>query len=133
MVGLLEEAGVELHLAGQHWPQLGGHVIPGRDLVVAFGQLRVCGHDAQFLLSGNDLLAQRVPPAVEFALVLVRPRLGHVVRRVRGTGGPIHEERLVRHQRLLLAHPGDGAVGEIFGQRVALLGDFGGSIGEVPS
>ena len=46
VVGLLEEAGVELHLAGQHRLQLGGHVVPGRDLVVASGQLRVCGHDA---------------------------------------------------------------------------------------
>ena len=121
VVGLLEEAGVDLHLAGQHWLQVGGHVIPGRDLVVASGQLRVGGHDTQLLLPRHDLFAQRIPAAVEFAPVLIRPLLGHVVRRVGGAGGPVHEERLVRHQRLLLAHPGDGAVGEILGEGVALL------------
>ena len=37
----------------------------------------------------------------------------------------IHHERLVRHQHLLLAHPGDGAIGQVLGQRIALLGRFG--------
>ena len=37
----------------------------------------------------------------------------------------IHEERLVGHQHLLLAHPGDGAVGQVLGERVAFLGRLG--------
>ena len=35
VVGVLQEPGVDLHLAGQHRLQLVGHVLPGRDLVVA--------------------------------------------------------------------------------------------------
>ena len=34
MVGVLQEAGVHLHLPGQHRLQLVGHVVPGRDLAV---------------------------------------------------------------------------------------------------
>ena len=36
--------------------------------------------------------------------------------------GEVDEERFVGHQRLLLAHPTHGAIGEILGQVVALLG-----------
>ena len=45
--------------------------------------------------------------------------------RVRRARREIHHERLVRHQHLLLAHPGDGAIGQVLGQRVALLGRLG--------
>src|SRR6187200_341177 len=38
-----------------------------------------------------------------------------------GTGREVHEEGLVRHQRLLLADPVDGMVGKVFGEVVALL------------
>ena len=34
VVGVLEEAGVDLHLAREHGLQLVGHVVPGGDLVV---------------------------------------------------------------------------------------------------
>ena len=84
VVGLLEESGVDLHLAGQHWLEFRGHVVPRRDLVVACGQFGILGNHAQLLLLGQDLLAQHVPALVELALVLVRPFLGHMVRRVRG-------------------------------------------------
>ena len=61
VVGVLEEAGVDLHLAGENRLQLIGHVVPGGDLVVPRGQLRLRGHDSELLLPGQDLLAQRVP------------------------------------------------------------------------
>ena len=61
MVGLLEEAGVDLHLAGQHRLQLRRHVIPAGNLFMARGQFRVLGHHAQLLLLGKDLLALRHP------------------------------------------------------------------------
>ena len=35
MVGVLEEPGVHLHLAGEHRLQVVGHVVPGGDLVRA--------------------------------------------------------------------------------------------------
>ena len=61
-------------------------------------------------------------PAVEAAGVLVRPLLGHVVRGVRRAGREVGEERLVGHQRLLLAHPVDRLVGHVAHEVVALLG-----------
>ena len=67
------------------------------------------------------LLAQRVPALVELALVLGRPLGGHVVRRVRRARRVVDEERLVGHQRLLLAHPVDRVVGHVLGEVVALL------------
>ena len=45
-----------------------------------------------------------------------------MVRRVGRARREVHEERLVRHQRLLLADPADRLVGEILRQVVALLG-----------
>ena len=85
------------------------------------GQLRVLRDDTELLLPGQRLLAELVPATVELALVLVRPLLRHVMRRVGRAGGEVHEERLVRHQRLLLAHPRNRAIREIFGERVAFL------------
>ena len=77
---------------------------------------------AELLLAGERLLAEAVPALVELALVLVGPLLRHVVRRVGGAGGEVDEERLVGHQRLLLAHPVDGLIGHVLGEVVALLG-----------
>ena len=45
VVGVLEEAGVDLHLPREHRLQLVGHVVPGGDLVVPRRQLRLRGHD----------------------------------------------------------------------------------------
>ena len=59
-------------------------------------QLRVLRDDAQLLLLRERLLAIGVPAVVELALVLVRPFLRHVMRRVAGAGAEVQEERLVR-------------------------------------
>ena len=40
VVGVLEEAGVDLHLAREHRLELVGHVVPGRDHVVPGGSAR---------------------------------------------------------------------------------------------
>ena len=121
MVGVLEEPGVDLHLPRQHRLELGGHVVPGGDLVVPRGQLGVRRDDPQLLLPGERALPLRVPAVVELALVPVGPLLGDVVRGMRGSRREVHEERLVGHQRLLLPHPAHGPVGEILGEVVALL------------
>ena len=98
------------------------------------GQLGLGRDHAELLLAREGLLAQRVPARVEAALVLVGPLERHVVRRVRGAGREVGEERLVRHQRLLLADPVDGVVGQVLGEVVALLRASGrGSTGVVPS
>ena len=81
VVGVLEEAGVDLHLAGEHRLEVVGHVVPGGDLVGPGGQLGIGRDDAELLLAREGLLAQRVPALVELALVLVGP-----LRRARGAG-----------------------------------------------
>src|SRR5829696_297214 len=69
VVGVLQEPGVDLHLAGQHRLERLGHVVPGRDLVVAAGKLGVGRDHAQCLLPLDRLLALPVPALVELALV----------------------------------------------------------------
>src|SRR5438105_1404176 len=44
------------------------------------------------------------------------------MRGVRRTRGEVHEERLVGHERLLLAGPIDRLVGHVLGEVVSLLG-----------
>ena len=46
------------------------------------------------------------------------------MRGVGGAGREVHEERLVGHQRLLLAHPPDRLVGHVLGEVVALFGSL---------
>ena len=80
------------------------------------------GMTPELLLPGEGLLAQLVPALVELALVLVRPLLRHVVRRMGRAGREVDEERLVGRERLLLADPVDGLVGHVLHEVVALLG-----------
>ena len=126
VVGVLEEAGVDLHLADEHRLELLGHVVPGGDLVVALGELGVGGDHPERLLPLDGLLAQPVPALVELALVLVGPLLGHVVGGMGRAGREVDEERLVAHQRLLLLDPLDGPVGHVLHEVVALFGRLGG-------
>ena len=80
VVGVLEEARVDLHLAGEDRLEVVRHVVPGRDQRVARGELGIGRDDAQLLLAGERPLALDVPAVVEPALVLVGPFLGDVVR-----------------------------------------------------
>ncbi len=121
VVGVFEEAGVHLHLACEHRLQVVGHVVPRRDLVRTLGQRGVGWNDAELLLLRVGPLTQSVPAVVEATLVLVRPFRGHVMRGVGRPGRVVDEERLVGHQRLLLADPVDGVIGHVLGEVVALL------------
>jgi hypothetical protein len=122
MVGVLEECGIDLHLAREDRPQVFRGRVPGRNLVRPRRQDRIRGDDAQLFLARERLLAQLVPALIELALVFLDPVLRHVVRRVAGAGREVHEERLVGHQRLLLARPLDRLVRHVLGEVVALLG-----------
>ena len=122
VIGVLQEARVHLHLAAQHRLEVLGHVIPGRNLLVAGGELTVRRDHPEFLLTRKRLIAQHVPALIELSRVLVGPFLGHMVRRVGGAGGEVGEERLIRCQRLLLPDPGDGLVGHVLHEVVALFG-----------
>ena len=66
---------------------------------------------AKPLLVGEDLLAHRVPAHVELALELLDPFRRRLVRRVRGAGNVVDEERLVGRRRVQLLHVVDGVVG----------------------
>ena len=121
VVGVLEEAGVHLHLAREDRLEVVGHVVPRRDLGGSRGQLGVGGMTPSSFWRAKVSLAQGVPAVVERALVLVGPLGRHVVRRVRRARGVVDEERLVGHERLLLADPVDRAVGHVLGEVVALL------------
>jgi hypothetical protein len=90
----------------------------------ALDKLAVPWDDAELQLPGECFLAQLVPALVELALVFVRPFLGHMMRRVRCAGREVSEERLVGHQRFLLADPIDRLGGHVVGEVVALLSGF---------
>src|SRR5205807_755041 len=76
----------------------------------------------QLFLTGEGLLAQLVPALVEPTLVLVGPLLGDVMWGVGRAWREVDEEGLIGRERLLLAHPGDGLVGQIRHEVVALFG-----------
>ena len=121
VVRVLRVPGVHLHLAGVEGLQLVGHVVPGRERLVARGQLRVGRHDTELLLAGEGLFAQPVPSLVELALVLVGPVLRDVMGGVAAPGRVVDEERLVR---LLGAHavePFDGPIRHRVGEVVRIL------------
>ena len=122
VVDVFEESRIDLHLAREDRPHVLRRLVPGGDLVRPRGQNSVGGDHAQLLLSCERLLTHLVPALIELALVSVDPVLRHVVRRVAGAGREIHEERLVGHQRFLLARPLDRLVRHVLGEVVALLG-----------
>ncbi len=122
VVGVLEKACVDLHLASKDRLEVVGNLVPGGNLLVPRRQLCLGRHDAELLLAGEDLLAQLVPALIEPALVLVGPLLRNVVWRVGSPRREVDEERLVGHERLLRADPRDRLVGHVLGEVVALLG-----------
>ena len=93
-------------------------LIPDR---VDLGQLGVGGHDAELLLVGERLLADRLVAHVELALEPVDPLLRRVVRRVAGARRVVEEERLLRHDRLRVADELERLVRDVVGEVVALL------------
>ena len=80
---------------------------------VDLGQLRVLREDPELLLLRQDLLADLLVALVEGALVLVRPLLRRVVRRMIRAGAEVHEERLVGSDLLRVGDHADRPVDEI--------------------
>ena len=124
VVGVLEKRRVDFHLTGEDRPHVLRGLVPGRNFVGPRREHGVGRDDAQLLLARERFFAQLVPALIELALVLLDPVLRHVVRRVAGARSEIHEERLVGHQRLLLARPLDRLVRHVFGEVVALFRRF---------
>ena len=61
VVGVLQESRVDFHLAAQHRLESFRHVVPGRDLFMALGELAIFRDDAQLLLPRKGLFAELVP------------------------------------------------------------------------
>src|SRR5262249_15032622 len=79
------------------------YVIPRLHRVGAPSQCGIYRDPALRPLPGKHTLAILVPTIIEPASVLVGPFLEYVVWTVRGAGCPVHEERLVRCEGLMLA------------------------------
>src|SRR6266496_4790008 len=124
MVGVFQKARVDLHLTAQYGLKILGHSFPCRDLLVAFGELAIRRNDTECLLSGEGLLSQFVPSLVELALVLVGPILGDMVRRVGCARSEVNEKWFVGCDRLFLRDPGQGLIGHVLDEVVALFGCF---------
>ena len=117
-VGVLLVAGVDLHLPRVQLLRRVVERVPRRERVGPRGQLGVLRDDPELLLPLERPLAQRVPPVVEPALVLVRPLLRDVVRGVRAAGRIEHEPRLLGVLRADPVEPLDGLVGDVVGEVV---------------
>src|ERR1700752_2644731 len=122
MVGELEERGIYLHLAREHWAQPFVCFIPCRNIFRPRRKLAFRRDDAELFLPGKRFLAHLVPALVELAFVLRDPVLRYVVRGVRYSRRKVDEERLVGRNRLLLADVTDRLIGKVFHQMVAFLG-----------
>ena len=88
VVGVLEEAGVHLHLRSRTGLSSSGMSSHAVIDVVARGELGVGGDHAELLLPGEGLLALGVPAVGELALVLLDPLRGR-----RGGGRGWHRAR----------------------------------------
>ena len=120
VIGVLQEAGEHLGLACEETPLFCRQRVPRLDVLWPVAQPGVRRDHAQLLLALERFISYLVPALVELALVLVGPRLRHMVRRMDRPGGVVDEERLVRRHRLLGFHPVDGLVGHVDGEVVVL-------------
>ncbi len=122
VVGVLQEAREHFHHSRVELLLVSRQRVPVLNVRVVARQLRILRDNPERLLTRERLLAIRVPPVVEHALVLVGPLLGDVMRRVHRARAEVHEERLVRGDLLGVGDEGHRLVHEVFGQVIALFG-----------
>ena len=121
-VGVGEEAGEDLLLAGMHPALVGRERRPGVDPGRPGGEHRALGDHAGGQLAGEDLVAPVVPAPVVAATVGGDPLGGHVVGGVHGAQREVEEEGLARGRLLLVQEGADGGGGQVLAQVVAVLG-----------
>ena len=120
-VGVLLEAGVDLHLPRVQRLLAVRERVPGRERVRSRRQHRVRRDHAQRLLPFEGLLAEHVPALVELAAVLLAPLDRDLVRRVRAPGRVVDEPRLLLVLGAHLVQPAHRLVGQVV-RPVVLLG-----------
>ncbi len=106
-IGHVQVGREDLGLAGEELLLLCREILPVLDVGRLGRELRGRRDDAELLLLLEDPFADHVPALVEAALLHVDIGLRDVVRGMDGTRGEVDEERLVRGERLLEAHPVD--------------------------
>ena len=115
------KAGEHFHLTREQSLLVGAQRIPVLDRLGLRREFRIGRHDAKLLLALQRLLTQFIPALVELALVFGDPLLRDVVRRMGRARREIHEEWLVRRQRLLRLDPLDRLVGHVGHEVIARL------------
>ena len=111
----------DFHQAALKRPLVLGDVVPRLHPLVTRGQLTVLGNPALVLGALENPLPVGIPAVVELPGVAVGPFLHDVMRAVQAAAGPIHEERPIGLQRLVVAQPVDRVVGQVLREVVALL------------
>ena len=112
-VGVLLEAGIDLHLPRVQLLLAVRKRVPGREVVRSRRQHRVRRDHAQRLLPLEGLLAERIPALVELAAVLLAPLERDLVRRVRAPGRVVDEPRLFLVLGAHRVQPANRLVGEV--------------------
>ncbi|MCY1224524.1 hypothetical protein D9M72_366850 [compost metagenome] len=120
-IGMLHEAGVDLHQARLVALLLGAEAVPGGEFRGAGGKPGILGNEPERLLAGEGFFAVAIPAGVELALVLVRPLCADLVRSVHGARRPVEEEGFVRCVGLLVLQPVHGLLGEVLAEVVARI------------
>src|SRR5580693_6826120 len=87
-----------------------GDALPGRHGFVPRRELSIGGDPALLLSTLEYAFTVGVPAVVELTLIFVSPLLHDVVRAVNRAARPVHVERLIRLEGLVLAQPADGVV-----------------------
>ena len=111
VIGVLRIARVDLHLVREQPLAVLRQRVPGRHLRIPRGQFRVGRDHAEPLLPLEGFLAEPVPALVEPALVLRRPLLRNVMRRVAAPGRVVQEPRFRRIMAPHAMQPVDRLVG----------------------
>ena len=122
VIGVRQEAGVDLHEPGVQLASVRRQARPVGDIGVLSRQLGVGRHHTQFELLGQGALAVRIPAVVERTLVAVGPFLADVMRRVHRTEAQVQVERLVRIDLLGVGDELHRPVDQVLSEVVALLG-----------
>ena len=112
-VGVLLEAGVDLHLPRVQLLLAVGERVPGGERVRSRRQHRVRRDHAQRLLPFEGLLAEHIPALVELAAVLLAPLDRDLVRRVRAPGRVVDEPRLLLVLGAHLVQPAHRLIGQV--------------------
>ena len=112
-VGVLLEAGIDLHLPRVQLLLCVRERVPGGERVRSRRELRVRRDHAQRLLPFEGLLAEHVPALVELAAVLLAPLDRDLVRRVRAPGRVVDEPRLLLVLGAHLVQPAHRLIGEV--------------------